>query len=328
MRLLITGGTGLIGRYLTARAAEAGLSAVVYARRRWPEAISLASSVEAEAGDVRDLPRLLEVVQRYNVNVVVHLAGLLTQAERYPSEAFAVNVGGTWNVLETARLLGVQRVIFASSSTVYGEAHGPYGYPVYQPIDEDYPAGQLTGYAGTYAATKRIGEMMGRAYADRYGLIFIALRIGPTFGPGPLEGHDLIRPFMEIVDTLLAGEDVVVPAGGDECIDLSYAADIADGILKAATTSHVSHVVYNLASGQPTSLKAFGRVLQDIFPARRISIGSGLDFLGKGKIYRVLNISRARRELGFEPQWPLPRAISDLLDRLPRAATTTEGASR
>lgn len=174
MKVLITGGMGVIGSEASRKFVKEGHRPVLFARHRDDSLIAdIADKVDIELGDVTDLPRLMDVIKRHGITHIVHAAafvGAVSQAN--PPLSIEVNVGGTVNVLEAARLFDIRRVVFTSAKGVYGPLTGEYGYPSYRPIPEDMPKNPKR----IYDAAKQMGEHLCLYYNDAMGVDAVVLR--------------------------------------------------------------------------------------------------------------------------------------------------------
>src|SRR3982075_161273 len=141
MKVLITGGMGVMGAETSRRYVEEGPRPCIFARHRDDSLVrDIVDKVDIELGDVLDLPRLMDVIKRHQVTHIVHAAafvGAVSQAN--PALSVQVNVMGMVNVLEAARLFDVNRVVYTSAKGVYGPVLGEYGSPTYKPVPEDLP---------------------------------------------------------------------------------------------------------------------------------------------------------------------------------------------
>ena len=182
MKILITGGMGVIGSMVSSRCVEEGLRPVVMARTLDRALISsIQDRIDVELADVLDLPRILSIIQQYNITHIIHTAALVgALSAKNPPQSVHINVIGTLNILEAARLMKIKRVVYTSAKGVYGHISGEYGHPVYKPITEDYPKNPVR----IYESAKLMSEHMGQYYRRTYGLEYAALRFGMTFGPG------------------------------------------------------------------------------------------------------------------------------------------------
>lgn len=251
--ILVTGGAGLVGSHIVDALVEEGARVRVYdnlvrGRREhlsWAEAHGDVTLVE---GDIVDRAKLAESMA--GATFVFHQAAMwLRQCEADPRQAMEVNVGGTFNVLEACIEAGVAKVVYASSSSVYGEGS-------YFPTDEAHPLNNNL----FYGATKVAGEQMLRAFYNRYGLSYVALRYLNVYGPRqPFHAAytDVIMHFLNRID---ADEPPVIHGDGMQTIDLVYVEDVARANL-LALRSPVEDEALNVASGRETSLKELADTL-------------------------------------------------------------------
>jgi UDP-glucose 4-epimerase len=315
MKVLITGGMGVIGAEATRKFVREGHRPVIYARRRDESLIhDVLDGVDIELGDITDAARLTEVLKQHAITHIVHAAGYVSA----PSAAnvplgIQVNVMGTTNVLEAARQLGIERVVYTSAKGVYGPFLGEDGYPTYKPIAEDHPKNPWR----IYDAAKLMAEHTCLYYNATFGVDVAILRFATTFGPGKTERHGLMGVTSQIVEAPAKGKPFHLKQGGDERDDFIYNADSALGIYLATVAGKLEHRTFNIGSGIGQTLNDFAAVLRRRLPNADIEIGPGLNFLGTAQpLAGIYDISRARNELGYEPQYDLERAIGEYLDRL------------
>lgn len=234
---------------------------------------------------------------------------------------YKVNVDGAMNVFEASRLMGVKRVVAISSKSVYDIPRGEYAHPTYRPIDEDYPKAPRT----VYGATKLFVENMGLSYNRIYGLDFIALRFASTYGPGKqtrhvLQGmsgpgsHDI---YSKIIESAMLGQSLKIPEGGDQTNDIAYHKDIADGIVQACFAENVEHRIFHLGTGKGETLRHLVESLNKIFGEVPIEVGPGLVEISSQAPF-IFNIDRARRELGYSPQYDLEAGVRDYIEEMRR----------
>ena len=317
MRVLITGGMGVIGAEASRRFVKEGHRPVIFARHRDDNLISdIVDKVDVELGDVTDLPRLMDVIKRNEVTHIIHAAafvGAVSQAN--PALSINVNVNGTVNVLEAARLFNVKRVVYTSAKGVYGPITGDYGAPHYKPIPEDMPKNPKR----IYDAAKLMSEHLCVYYSGNMGIDTVVLRFATTYGPGKTARHGKMGVTSQIVEAPAAGEPFHLAQGGDEKDDFIYNKDSALGIYLAAIADNPKSRVYNIGSGVGSTLRDFERVLRKHIPNADIKIGSGLNFLGMPyPPHGIYDISRAHEELGFKPEYDLEAGVADYLASLQR----------
>src|SRR3989304_1598328 len=132
---------GVIGAETSRKFVKEGLRPVIFARHRDESLIGdILDKVDIELGDILDMPRILQAIKKHKVTHVVHTAAFVgAVSAANPALSIQVNVMGLVNVLEAARALDVQRVVFTSAKGVYGPTTGEHGYPTYKPISEDMP---------------------------------------------------------------------------------------------------------------------------------------------------------------------------------------------
>jgi UDP-glucose 4-epimerase len=257
-RVLVTGGAGLVGSHLADALVAAGASEIVvlddFSRgRRENLAQSLASGrVRIVEGDIRkpdDVARAMA-----GATVVFHEAGIrITQCAEDPRLAKEIMVDGTYNVLEAAVRSRVQRVVAASTASVYGPAD------VFPTAESHHPYGNRT----LYGAAKLFNEGLLRSFHDMYGLDYVALRYFNIYGPR----MDMFGAYTEVLvrwmEAIDAGRPPVIFGDGSETMDFVHVRDVARATLLAATAP-VTDVVFNVATGVETSLKTLATTLLSI----------------------------------------------------------------
>jgi UDP-glucose 4-epimerase len=318
MSVLVIGGMGSIGSFVTRRLVEMGLEPIVYARHK---NLLFLSDIEAKfiwaQGDVLDPEALLRTIRQYKVERVIHMAALLSvQSEANPEKAVRVNVEGTANVLNAAVKGEVKRVVYCSAKGVYSQTTGPYAHPTYKPLPEDYPTEDCMGF---YGLTKLFGEKLGYKYQEKYGLEYAALRYSGTWGPGKLIGRTASPHGIHgtVIENPMLGKPVRHPQGGEQKDDLIYHKDSAQGTVSACFSKNLSHSLFNIGTGVGSTLWDLASAVKKLYPKADIQIGPGLDYLMKGhSTYSVYDISRAQKDLGFSPQYDLEKGVQDYVEMM------------
>lgn len=321
MKVLITGGMGVIGAEASRRFVKEGYRPVIFARHRDNNLISdIVDKVDIELGDVTDLPRLMDVIKRNEISHIVHAAafvGAVSQAN--PALSINVNVNGTVNVLEAARLFDVKRVVYTSAKGVYGPILGEHGAPRYKPIPEDMPKNPKR----IYDAAKLMSEHLCVYYSDNMGVDAVVLRFATTYGPGKTARHGKMGVTSQIVEAPAAGLPFHIAQGGDEKDDFVYNKDSALGIYLATIAENPKSRIYNIGSGIGSTLRDFERAVRRHIPDADIKIGPGLNFLGMPyPPHGIYDTSRAREELGFKPEYDVEAGVADYLESLRRMKST------
>ena len=141
MRVMITGGMGVMGAEASRKFVHEGLRPVIFARHRDDGLIrDIVDEVDVELGDILDLPRLLQVMKKHKVTHVVHAAAFVgAVSAANPAQSIQVNVMGLVNMLEAARLFEVKRFVYTSAKGVYGAVGAEYSHPTYRKLPEDHP---------------------------------------------------------------------------------------------------------------------------------------------------------------------------------------------
>jgi UDP-glucose 4-epimerase len=246
----------------------------------------------------------------------VHAAAFVGAVSQVnPALSVQVNVMGTVNVLEAARLFDLQRVVYTSAKGIYGPVLGEYGSPTYKLMAEDLPKNPKR----IYDSAKLMGEQVGLYYQANMGVDVVVLRFASTYGPGKTARHGKMGVMSQIVENPANGLPFHLAQGGDEKDDFVYNKDSAYGIYLATIAEHPKSRVYNIGTGIGVTLNDFARVIREHLPQAKIEIGPGLNFLGMPyPASGIYDISRARAELGYAPQYDLERGIADYLDSLKR----------
>lgn len=319
MRVLVTGGSGAIGSFVTRELLERGHDPIVFDIE--PPDVDGITAVDADEiaasdtdgitaieGDITDATAVSTAVR--DADAVVHLAALLPDAcRRDPRSAERINVGGTLNVFEAATDTAIP-VVYASSKAVFGSIRGRYAHPTYEPLGEDAPRDPT----GVYGTTKLAIEQYAETYY-RDGMSGAAVRFASTYGPGKGDAHGDLAYVPDLIRRAAAGETIHVD-GADQRNDFVYYADIAAGVAAAIEAEDRSHAVYHIGSGRAVALREFVDALRRETEAT-IHVEGGLNHRdADDPSYCRLDISRARTDLGYEPSYPASRAVEDFLDRL------------
>ncbi len=316
MRVLITGGMGVIGAEASRKFVREGHRPVILARHRDESLVrDILDEVDIELGSILDAKRLAEVIRAHKITHVVHTAAYISAlSAAHPAESVEINVMGTVNVLEAACATNVERVVYTSAKGVYGPFRGEYGAPTYKLVTEDHPKDPKR----IYDSAKLMGENA-TLYWGTLGLDVVVLRFATTYGPGKTARHGKMGVTSQIVENPANGLPFRIAQGGDEKDDFIYNKDSALGIYLATVTEKLQSRVFNIGTGVGITLQDVAAVLRNHLPHAVIEIGPGLNFIGSPyPMAGVYDISRAQKELGYKPAFDLERGIADYLESLQR----------
>ncbi|HEX8804394.1 MAG TPA: SDR family oxidoreductase [Acidimicrobiales bacterium] len=290
MRALVTGGAGFIGSHLADALLAEGTEVVVLDDLSTGRADNVPGGATFVEGDAADPALLAGAVD--GCDVVYHQAALgsVSRSIEHPLGSDHANVHGTLNVLHTAHLAGVRRVVMASSSSVYGGAEQV-------PTPESAPLVPRS----PYAVTKLTGEHYARVFWELHGLETVSLRYFNVFGPRQRPDSQYAAVVPLFADALLTGRRPHVHGDGRQARDFTFVADAVQANLKAgrAPADACAGRAYNVARGEPHSLLDLLRHLGDaagVVPEPTFGDPRPGDVR-----HSHADISGARRDLGYEP---------------------------
>jgi nucleoside-diphosphate-sugar epimerase len=259
-RYLVTGGAGFIGSHLVQELVRRGQAVRVldnFSTGKRENLQPYLADLELIEGDLRSYHLVQRAVA--GVDVVLHQAALpsVPRSIADPITTNEVNVGGTLNVLEAAHQAGVRRVVYASSSSIYGDN------PVL-PKREDMMPNPLS----PYAVSKLAGEKYGQVFSKIYGLETVALRYFNVFGPrqDPNSQYSAVIP--NFITAILHGRRPVIYGDGEQSRDFTYVANVVAANLLAAEAPCEAGIVLNCACHDQTSLNELARGINEIVGAR------------------------------------------------------------
>jgi UDP-glucose 4-epimerase len=327
MRILVTGGLGVNGAWVVRELLGRGHVPIsLDAREELILVADVANEFQRETGDILDVTAVKDLLQRERIDAIAHLA-IFAPPESDPYRGYLVNGQGTVAMLQASTEAAVQRFVYTSSKAVYGPLNGQWGYPTYKPVTEDHPLAVHPSIP-VYSAAKRYSEEAGCAFADRYGLEFIALRFSTIYGPGKQARHGPMGVLSRIVENALCGSGTDVDTGADELDDLVYVRDVASSIAQACEVGRPSDRAFNIGSGRLSSVKDFAGAVQRELADVPIRVGPGLRYMGIPDTYCLMDIARAKEQLGYIPRFSLEAGIADYASAVRRLglpiATTAE----
>ena len=303
MRTLVTGGAGFIGSHLVEELLHRGESVRVldnFSSGRRENLDALPGKLEILEGDLRDAGTIKAAVR--NVDVVFHLAAFISvpKSMEDPETCFAINVGGTVNLLEAARQAGTHRVVVSSSAAVYGNTS------VF-PTTEETPLQPLS----PYAVSKQVDELYAGLYTRILGLPVTALRYFNVYGPRQRPDSDYAAAIPIFVRSLVAGAPITIYGDGKQSRDFIFVKDVARANLLAAEKEAGGETI-NICTGHETSMLDLLEELSELSPT---SPKVRFDLPRPGDVYRSAGCpEKATRILGFKPETSITEGLKQTIE--------------
>ncbi|MHB8376621.1 MAG: NAD-dependent epimerase/dehydratase family protein [Dehalococcoidia bacterium] len=306
-KILVTGGAGFVGSHIVDQALEAGAAHVTviddFVRGRHENLAGAVATgrVEVIDDDICDAALVDRLTE--GCDLVFHQAALrITQCAEEPVRAVQVMINGTQHVLQAAVKHRVKKLIAASSASVYGE-------PSYLPMDEAHPFNNRT----LYGAAKIANEQILRAYAEMYGLNYVALRYFNIYGPR----MDIFGVYTEVLarwlDRIDAGEAPVIFGDGTQSMDLVYVGDVARANILAAR-SGATDDVFNVGTGTETTLRQLCDTLLRLFGRQDLVPRHEPERKVNPVRRRRASLDRVRAAIGYEPETDLDAGLLAVIE--------------
>jgi UDP-glucose 4-epimerase len=312
MRVLVTGGAGFIGSHLAARLAMLGHDVRILdnlATGHRSNVLAAGEGVELVEGDIQSYERVHNAVA--GCDVVFHQAALpsVSRSVQDPLTSNATNVTGTLNVLLASRDAGVRRVVFASSSSIYG-------------AEAELPAREEAAPRpiSPYATAKLACEGYCRTFNEVYGLETIALRYFNVYGPRQDPRSEYAAVIPSFINALLAGDAPTIFGDGKQSRDFTFVDDVVEANVLAMDAPDVAGQVINVAHGERTTLNG---LLEELQAITDVSVDPTYAPPRAGEVrHSLADNGRARSVLGWEPQVDLREGLARTVDHFESLAET------
>ncbi len=302
MRYLITGAAGFLGSALANKLAEQGHSVIGIDDLSTGDPNKLVSAVQFQRADVNDRPKLWTLLKE--IDCVYHLAArvIVPESILYPREYNQVNVGGTVTIMEAMRDVGVRRVVFISSGTVYGNQ------PVL-PVSEN----SIPNPRSPYAVSKLAAEFYVKSIGSLWGIETVSLRVFNAYGPG--QHHPPVHT--PVIPSFLrqAWENgtIVIHGDGNQTRDYVYLDDVVSAMVSASTAPDVNQLTINVGSGSETSVRDLAKQVIEVTGGHPELVYNPRNEGGLSRL--CADISLARDKLGYEPKVSLAEGLRMTFDQ-------------
>jgi len=315
MQILVTGAAGFIGADLCQKLLSLGHRVVGVdnhndyydaslkrARQKEIEGHQNATDFTLHEADICDRQKIAELFEQYDFDVVVNLAaqaGVRYSLEN-PQSYIDTNLVGFGNILEGCRQREVPHLVYASSSSVYGE-------------NKDFPfreSDRVDNPVSLYAATKKANELMAHSYAHLYNMRCTGLRFFTVYGPW---GRPDMAPF-RFASRMLKGDAIPVYNQGDMIRDFTYIDDISEGVVRVVLSEQTkdNYQLYNIGRGEAVQLMDFIRALE-----KHLGVTANIDMLPMqdGDVPRTLaDTSALKADFDYQPEVSIDDGVRQFAD--------------
>lgn len=302
LRVLVTGGAGFIGSHLVRALVSEGYVVRVLDNLSIGSIENIGdvySAIEFIEGDVRDYGVVEEAVR--GIDAVVHLAAVIDVVESFekPDLYFEVNVRGTYNIAKASK--SIDTFIFASSCAVYGD-------PVKIPIDEDHPLRPKS----PYAASKIAGEVYIHVFSQINSYRPVVFRLFNVYGAKQSRAYTGV--IIEFIKRISRGEPPIIFGDGSQTRDFVYVDDVVKAMINALRNKKACGI-YNIGSGKATTINELAMTILRIMNREDLKPINMPPRPGDIK-HSVADITKARKELGYNPTTTIEKGIKDIINKL------------
>ncbi len=309
MRFLITGAAGFLGAPLANQLVGAGHRVVGLDDLSTGDPERLSPDVHLVRGDINDRPKLWSLLQE--VDCVYHLAArvIVPESVLYPRDYNQVNVGGTVTLMEAMRDVGVRRVVFISSGTIYGNQKT-------QPVRESCRPNPRS----PYAVSKLSAEYYIRSIGDLWGIETVCLRVFNAYGSGQRLPPTNAPVIPYCIRQALDNGTIVVHGDGNQTRDYVYIDDVVNAMVSASSIPDINRLIINVGSGKETSVNDVIKQVLEITGAKPEIVKNTTHDSGPSRMCADLTI--AREKLGYAPKVSFKEGLTRIIENNPRMHKT------
>ncbi|MGH3082779.1 MAG: NAD-dependent epimerase/dehydratase family protein [Gaiellaceae bacterium] len=311
-RALVTGGAGFVGGAVARRLVESGMEVSVLDDLSNGRRETVPTGATLVHGSVTDFDTVRNLIAGHSL--IFHLAARgIVASTRNPREDFESNVVGTLNVLLAARDLGIERLVYSSSASIYGN-------PRTVPINEDDVLVPLS----PYAASKLSGELYCLAFYESYGVPVAVVRYSNVYGPCQFPENPYSGVVTKFMACAVARRPMSIHGDGQQTRDFTFIDDAVDATLVAGEHPRAEGEVFNVGTGIETSVTELARAIGSVIDVR--TEVEHIDCRDVDNIRRrVMNIEKIRRMLRWSPQTTLEAGLQRTSASFPNEARAPVG---
>lgn len=289
-KILVTGGAGFVGSNLVKILCKSYSAQVIVLDDLFTGNRNFLNGLDVEFvhGSVEDQVLVEELVKK--VDVVFHIAARnIIVSNANPREDLMVNVVGTFNVLEACKKNGIERLVYSSTASVYGN-------PKYLPIPED----GNKSFLSFYSASKFSGEVYCQAFYEVFNVPVSVVRYSNVYGFNQLPSNPYCGVIGKFIESSVKGDTIKIHGDGEQTRDYTFVDDAVEATIQAAINPRAIGQIYNIGTGVETSVKRLAEVINAITGS-----SSKIEYIDKRDIdnirKRYMNIDKIRHELKFSP---------------------------
>ncbi|MFQ6242767.1 NAD-dependent epimerase/dehydratase family protein [Sinorhizobium meliloti] len=302
LRVLVTGAAGLIGKAATQALRREGHEVLATDRT---------ASADCQALDFTD-SRATDALIDSGIEAIVHCGAISgpADARNHPELIAPVNVGGTMNLLELGRRAGIRRMVYCSSTSVYGDIAG------HGPVVEDV----VLRPKSLYGVSKAAGELVVAGYGQQFGFSTVALRISTVYGPD----RKHFCAIRTLVDAAVEGRSGVLDHGLHDFRQYVHVSDAAASIVLALKAERPLRPHYTITGGERWDLRSIAGLVSRLIPGFGYDIGDSAD---PGEdCHPIFSLAAAKNDLGYVPHTSMEKGIAELIAHVRANGPITEKA--